>query len=52
MDRAAELPKYERYSETLSLANARLDPVFYGDADVSATLMALQREVQNYLARQ
>lgn len=52
MDRAAELPKYERYSETLALANARLEPVFYGDADVSATLMALQREVQNYLARQ
>lgn len=52
MDRAAELPKYERYSETLALANVRLEPVFYGDADVSATLMALQREVQNYLARQ
>lgn len=49
MDEAVELPKYETYGQTLAIANERLDPVFYGDADVSATLMALQREVLAYL---
>lgn len=49
MKEAVELPKYEMYNQTLALANSRLDSVFYGDADVSATLMALQREVMAYL---
>lgn len=52
MDKAVELPKYERYSQTLALASTRLEPVFYGDADVSATLMTLQREIHGYLAHQ
>lgn len=49
MKEAVELPKYETYGQTLSMANERLETVFYGDADVSATLMALQREVLAYL---
>lgn len=49
MDEAAELPKYETYGQTLAIANERLNPVFYGDADVSTALMALQREVLAYL---
>lgn len=49
MDEAAELPKYETYRQTLAIANERLSFVLYGDADIPATLMALQREVQAYL---
>ena len=49
MDEAAELPNYETYRQTLAIANERLSFVFYGDADIPATLMALQREVQAYL---
>lgn len=49
MDEAVELPKYETYDQTLAIANERLDAVFNGDADISATLMALQREVLAYL---
>ena len=51
MGKAVELPKYETYRQTLAIASARLDDVFYGDADVSATLMALQREVLAYLKK-
>ncbi len=49
MDEAVELPKYETYRQTLGIADERLASVFYGDADISATLMALQREILAYL---
>lgn len=49
MDEAVELPKYETYRQTLAIADERLAEVFYGDADISATLMALQREILAYL---
>lgn len=51
MGKAVELPKYETYRQTLAIASGRLEDVFYGDADVSATLMALQREVLAYLKK-